>query len=546
MVVRRAASPPTPWSQSLAQPKIHETAYIHSFSNLIGDVEVGPKVLIAPGTSIRADEGSPFLIGAGANIQDGVVIHGLERGRVMGDDQREYSVWIGQNASITHKALIHGPAYIGDDCFIGFRSTIFNARVGQGCVVMMHVLIQDVEIPPGKYVPSGSIITSQQQADRLPDVRPEDVEFARHVVGVNEALRTGYTCADDETCIQPIRNGEAARREESMTPASNGYNTSSRINPEVQQQVRQLLSSGYQVGAEYADTRRFQTSSWHSCALIQSRSEGQVLSALESCMAEHQGEYVRLLGIDPKAKRRVLEEIIQRPDGSAPAPSRSSIKSFASPASGGGRSSSGLPSELAQDVRQLLHQGYGVGVEYTDTRRYRINSWLSGPSFQGRNESAILGDLAAFLADHPKHYVRILGIDLQTKTRVLERLIQQPNKPISLTMQSSGGRSGSAGASASAYQSRSSSSALDPSVVEQLRSLLASGYQIGTEHTDARRFQTCSWQSCKPIESRQLPQVMSDLEACLNEHRGDYVRLIGIDRNVKRRVVETIIQRPSR
>jgi carbon dioxide concentrating mechanism protein CcmM len=30
-------------------------------------------------------------------------------------------------------------------------------------------------------------------------------------------------------------------------------------------------------------------------------------------LAEHQGEYVRLLGIDTQAKRRVLETIIQRP-----------------------------------------------------------------------------------------------------------------------------------------------------------------------------------------------------------------------------------------
>jgi carbon dioxide concentrating mechanism protein CcmM len=31
-------------------------------------------------------------------------------------------------------------------------------------------------------------------------------------------------------------------------------------------------------------------------------------------MAEHAGEYVRLIGIDPKAKRRVLETIIQQPN----------------------------------------------------------------------------------------------------------------------------------------------------------------------------------------------------------------------------------------
>ncbi len=71
---------------------------------------------------------------------------------------------------------------------------------------MMHALIQDVEIPAGKYVPSGSIITNQQQADRLPDVHDEDVHFAHHVVGINDALRAGYHCAENHACISPIRD----------------------------------------------------------------------------------------------------------------------------------------------------------------------------------------------------------------------------------------------------------------------------------------------------------------------------------------------------
>jgi len=206
MVVRSTAAPPTPWSRSLAEPNIHETAFVHSSCNLIGDVNIGANVIVAPGTSIRADEGTPFCVSENTNIQDGVVIHGLEQGRVIGDDGKEYSVWVGKSASITHMALIHGPAYVGDSCFIGFRSTVFNARVGAGCIVMMHALIQDVEIPPGKYVASGSVITTQQQADRLPDVQVQDQEFAHHVVGINQALRAGYHCAADSKCIAPIRD----------------------------------------------------------------------------------------------------------------------------------------------------------------------------------------------------------------------------------------------------------------------------------------------------------------------------------------------------
>ena len=44
----------------------------------------------------------------------------------------------------------------------------------------------------------------------------------------------------------------------------------------------------------------------------------QASTALESCLAEYSGEYVRLVGIDPKAKKRVLETIVQRPNSKVP------------------------------------------------------------------------------------------------------------------------------------------------------------------------------------------------------------------------------------
>ncbi|MGB5768599.1 MAG: ribulose bisphosphate carboxylase small subunit, partial [Crocosphaera sp.] len=78
-------------------------------------------------------------------------------------------------------------------------------------------------------------------------------------------------------------------------------------------QVRSLLNQGYKIGTEHANKRRFRTKSWQSCSPIDSNRENDVIAALEGCLAEHQGEYIRLIGIDPQAKRRVLETIIQRP-----------------------------------------------------------------------------------------------------------------------------------------------------------------------------------------------------------------------------------------
>lgn len=250
MAVRGLAAPPTPWSKNLAEPKIDPTAYVHSFSNIIGDVRIGAHVLVAPGTSIRADEGAPFAIGENSNIQDGVVIHGLEEGRVKGDDGQSYSVWVGKNSSITHMALIHGPAYVGDNCFIGFRSTVFNSRVGNGCIVMMHVLIEDVEIPPGKYVPSGSIITNQQQADRLPNVTDADLSFATHVIGVNQSLKAGYQCSENSSCINPIRNESGGVSNGIGRDRSYSYTGSSNLAAEIVRQIGDLLANGYKIGTE--------------------------------------------------------------------------------------------------------------------------------------------------------------------------------------------------------------------------------------------------------------------------------------------------------
>ncbi|MDJ0510652.1 MAG: ribulose bisphosphate carboxylase small subunit [Crocosphaera sp.] len=541
MVVRKRAAPPTPWSQTLAEPQIDDSAYVHSFSNLIGDVQVEANVLIAPGTSIRADEGTPFYIGEGTNIQDGVVIHGLEKGRVVGDDGQEYSVWIGKEACITHMALIHGPAYIGDGCFIGFRSTVFNARLGQGCIVMMHALIQDVEIPPGKYVPSGAVITNQQQADRLPEVTDSDRHFAHHVVEVNEALRVGYQCAERNACIAPIRRqlGQSIK-DINQTDYRNSV-TSMSLSSDIVAQVRSLLSQGYTIGTEHANQRRFKTKSWLTGGTFEGRAD-QVLGDLEAFLKEHQGEYVRLIGVDPGAKRRVLEVIVQRPEDTPGEPGRITTTKRNSSnghvqASSNGHSQVG--DDLASQVRALLHQGYKVSTELANTRRFKTKSWLTGPSINSTRESEVINQLQNILAEHQGEYVRLIGVDPGAKRRVSQTIIQRPGENGNIAS------NGQVASPRATQRGSVSTGGLTPEVVTQVRSLLSQGYKIGTEHADKRRFRTKSWQSCSPINSTRETDVIAALEECLQDHQGEYVRLIGIDSQAKRRVAETIIQRPG-
>ncbi|OUL30138.1 carbon dioxide-concentrating mechanism protein CcmM [Nostoc sp. RF31YmG] len=551
MAVSSTVAPPTPWSRSLAEPKIHETTFVHSFSNVIGDVRIGANVIVAPGTSIRADEGTPFFIGENTNIQDGVVIHGLEQGRVIGDDQEQYSVWIGKNASITHMALIHGPAYVGENSFIGFRSTVFNARVGAGCIVMMHALIQDVEIPPGKYVPSGAIITNQQQADRLPDVQAQDQEFTHHVVGINQALRAGYLCVADSKCITPIRN------ELKKSSTSNGITVlelerssevaSKSLGAETIEQVRYLLEQGYKIGTEHVDERRFRTGSWTSCKPLDARSIGEAIAALESCVRDHSGEYVRLFGID-KNRRRVLETIIQRPDGTVSAPTNFKAPAAQSNGSyrannngnGSGAGNGQISSETVEQIRQLLAGGYKIGTEHVDERRFRTGSWQSCEPIKASSTNDVIAALEDCINNHQGEYVRLIGIDSKAKRRVLETIIQRPNGQVNPSTSSSQ----KSFTSAPTATAQATNTRLSGEVVEQLRQLLSGGYKISVEHVDQRRFRTGSWTSSGPIQANSEREAIRALEAHLAEYQGEYVRLIGIDPKAKRRVLETIIQRP--
>ena len=542
MVVRSTAAPPTPWSKSLAEPDVHQTAYVHPSSNLIGDVHLGQNVIIAPGTSIRADEGTPFHIGENTNIQDGVVIHGLEQGRVVGDDGEKYSVWIGKNASITHMALIHGPAYVGDNCFIGFRSTVFNARVGAGCIVMMHALIQDVEIPPGKYIASGSIITTQQQADRLPEVQAQDQQFAHHVVGINQALRAGYRCAEDLKCITPIRDELKDHEEKTYTSITveeldRSSEVAGKLSADTVEQLRYLLEQGYKIGTEHVDQRRFRTGSWQSCQPIETRSLGQAISALETCLVDHAGEYVRLFGIDG-GKKRVLETIIQRPDGVVVATSPSfkgpSPTSYNGNGNGNGKFG-GIDTQIINQINQLLNNGYKIATEHVDERRFRTGTWQSCEPIHSTSTQEVVAALESCLNSHQGEYVRLIGIDTKAKRRVLESIVQRPNGQV---VTSGNGKVSPTGGTTAV------SNHLGGEVVDHLRQLVNGGLKISLEHVDQRRFRTGTWSSAGLIDARSEREAIATVESYLSEYPGEYVRLIGIDPQVKRRVLEVIIQRP--
>jgi carbonic anhydrase len=102
---------------------------------------------------------------------------------------------VGENVSLVHGSLIHGPAYFGNNTFVGMESMVFNAKVGNNVAIgVASTVTGGVEIADDKFVPPGAVITTQEQADNLPDrIGSEYENINEGVLHVNKELADGYS-----------------------------------------------------------------------------------------------------------------------------------------------------------------------------------------------------------------------------------------------------------------------------------------------------------------------------------------------------------------
>ena len=85
---------------------------------------------------------------------------------------------------------------------------------------------------------------------------------------------------------------------------------------------------------------------------------------------------------------------------------------------------------------------------------------------------------------------------------------------------------------------------LSKNTLKQIRNTLTQGHHLGIEHVDRRRFRVNSWQSYSTINRANESEAIARLETCLKDFPHHYIRLVTIDPKSKRRIDETIIQRP--
>lgn len=203
----------TDFNPNVTDPTISKFAYVDPLALVIGDCEIGRLVLVAPFAVCRADEGIPIHVGDYSNMQDGVILHALETGsHGKNIDDRRYSsegsllrandtgfkngfaVYVGDKVSLAHGVQVHGPAYVGNDTFVGMKSLIFNAKIGNRVAIgVSSTVTNGVTIPDDKFVPPGTIVTTQTQADALPArVGSPYEEINKAVIHVNQELAKGY------------------------------------------------------------------------------------------------------------------------------------------------------------------------------------------------------------------------------------------------------------------------------------------------------------------------------------------------------------------
>ena len=109
-------------------PNVHPDAFIAATATLVGDVTVEAGASVWYGAVLRGDF-APIVVRAGANIQDGAIVHAAE------------PLEIGPGATIAHSVVMHGAA-VGAEALVGNNATIQDgARIGDRAMVAAGALV---------------------------------------------------------------------------------------------------------------------------------------------------------------------------------------------------------------------------------------------------------------------------------------------------------------------------------------------------------------------------------------------------------------------
>jgi carbon dioxide concentrating mechanism protein CcmM len=160
---------------------VYGSSYFSPLVELEGDVLVGEEgTFVTANTRFLAGPGQTIEIGNETNIQDNVGVSALDDFAGIRDE-----------TSVAHHALVEN-SEIGDRVFLGFLSEVRNSRVEDGATILHGATVEGVTIPANALVGVGEAVTSQADADALPETDRATAEFKQEVLDVNAEFAEGY------------------------------------------------------------------------------------------------------------------------------------------------------------------------------------------------------------------------------------------------------------------------------------------------------------------------------------------------------------------
>jgi gamma-carbonic anhydrase len=149
-------------------PRIDPSAFLAPGVVVIGEVEIGAGANLWFNVVARGDDG-PIHIGAGANIQDGTIIH------VSLDGEEVVPTWIGDEVAVGHMALLHA-CRLEDRAFVGMKACVLDrAVVETGAMVAAGAVVT-----PRKRVAAGQLWAGAPARPMRP-LKPEERAYMRWV-----------------------------------------------------------------------------------------------------------------------------------------------------------------------------------------------------------------------------------------------------------------------------------------------------------------------------------------------------------------------------
>ncbi len=124
------------------RPRVHPDAFIAPTATLVGGVTVEAGASVWYGAVLRADFAA-IVVRAGANVQDGAVVHTTPGGRAE----------IGPGVTVAHACVVHA-AVLEEECLVGNGAVVLDgARVGARSLVAAGAVV-----PAGMVVPPGVLV----------------------------------------------------------------------------------------------------------------------------------------------------------------------------------------------------------------------------------------------------------------------------------------------------------------------------------------------------------------------------------------------------